>query len=319
VFLSAAVAQTDQIHALTAFVAWCLTSQGNQASTISGKLAAVQYFHRAERQLEIPIGAPLVNRALKGVEKTHVGHGTRPRVRLPISWETLLKGQSLILSWGEGGRVLWLCLALSFFLLTRSEEMFETSAAGIHPVHCLRRDDVTFYDEHDRVLLPLQWRRAIRADVRFRGHKADQTQRGSTLVRVREVANGPRSQIGAGGGAVALLVELMSVHMALPGSAPLCSFRQEGKGEVAVLGYRRALKALRQIVGQEGYNPMDFGLHSLRIGGATAMAAGGEISDRVVNDEGRWKGNSGSLRKYARNNPEDAGAVSKKLAKRSKV
>ena len=79
----------------------------------------------------------------------------------------------------------------------------------------------------------------------------------------------------------------MSCHMALPGNAPLCSFRKQGR--VGVLGYRRALKALRQIVEQAGDNPKEFGLHSLRIGGATTMAARGEISDRV--DGGKVDGN----------------------------
>ena len=82
-----------------------------------------------------------------------------------------------------------------------------------------------------------------------------------------------------------------------------------------MLGYRRALKALRQIVELAGNDPNPFGLHSLRIGGATAMAAGGQIPDRVVEREGRWKRKSGSAKKYTRNNLEDASAVSSKLAK----
>ena len=38
---------TDEITwALIDFAAWCFQSKGNLASTISGKFAAVQYFHR---------------------------------------------------------------------------------------------------------------------------------------------------------------------------------------------------------------------------------------------------------------------------------
>ena len=61
------------------------------------------------------------------------------------------------------------------------------------------------------------------------------------------------------------------------------------------------------------HDPKQFGLHSLRIGGATAMAAGGQIPDRVVEREGRWKRKSGSAKKYTRN-LEDASAVSSKFA-----
>ena len=174
--------------------------------------------------------------------------------------------------------------------------------------------DVTFYDVEGKELSSIQWRRGSRVEVSFRGHKGDQAQQGSAVIRVRDVAYGTRSQIGAGGGAVALLVELMSCHIALPGSAPLCSYRQAGVGTV-VLGYRRALKALRRIVALAGDDPKQFGLHSLRFGGATAMAAGGQIPDRVVEREGRWKRKSGSAKKYTRNNMEDASAVSSKLVK----
>ena len=238
----------------------------------------------------------VVNRALKGVARVHKAAGTKPRVRLPITWETILCGQTLVPSWGPGGRVLWLCLALSYFLLARSEEMFASSAAGIHPIHCLQRQDMTFYDVEGKELSSIQWRRATRAEVTFRGHEDDQAQQGSAVIRMRDIAYGTRSQIGAGGGAVALLVELMSCHIALPGSAPLCSYRQAGIGTV-VLGYRRALKALRHIVELAGDDPKQFGLHSLRIGGATATAAGGQTPDRVVEREGRWKRKSGLAKK----------------------
>lgn len=82
----------------------------NQAGAISGKLAAVQYFHRVEASLELPTGAPLVQRALKGVEKTHVAVGTKARVGMPVSWETILSEQALISAWGSRG---WVFLLLS--------------------------------------------------------------------------------------------------------------------------------------------------------------------------------------------------------------
>lgn len=165
--------------------------------------------------------------------------------------------------------------------LAWSEEIFASSAVGIHPIHCLQRqEDVTFYDVEGRELSSIQSHRATRTEVTFRGTKGDQAQQGSVVIRVRDVAYGTRSQIGAGRGAVTLLVELMSRHIALPGSAPLCLYRHMGVGTV-VLGYRRALKALRQIVELAEDDPKQFGLHSLRIGGATAMAAGERIPDSI--------------------------------------
>ena len=97
-------------------------SEGNQAGTIANKPSAVLHFHRINLQLELPTSSPLIKRALKGVTRSHVAAGTPKRVRRPISWDSLLEGQGLALSWGPGGRVLWLSLALGYFFVARSDE-----------------------------------------------------------------------------------------------------------------------------------------------------------------------------------------------------
>lgn len=305
-------------QALLEFVAWCCADKGNVAPTISGKLAAVQYFHRVDKQLELPAGAPLIKRSLLGVARVHVRAGTKSRSRVPVSWETLLEGQQLTASWGPGGRVLWLCLALSYFLVARSDEVFATLSGQCHQVHCLRRSDVEFFHGED-VLAPLHWHKATGVRVRFRGHKGDQSEKGAYVIRVREVARGASSQIGAGGGAVAVLVELMACHLALPEDAPLCSFRCRRSKTIKVWGYSKALSALRQIVEKAGGDPKQVGLHSLRIGAATTLAAGGDVPDRIIQREGRWKEGSGTFKIYTRNNMVDVDMVSRKLAKGKKT
>ena len=111
--------------------------------------------------------------------------------------------------------------------------------------------------------------------------------RGDVRVRTRDAARGPRSGYRADGGAVALMVELLSCHPTLPDSAPLSSYRS-GR-DVQVWKYDQALRAFREIVEQSGRNPKEFALHSLRIGGASTLAAGGDVSDRIIQQEGRWK------------------------------
>ena len=300
----------DQVQALIEFAAWCCASEGNLAKTISGKLAAVQYFHRVDAHMELPTASPLINRELKGIARLHVIAGTPRRVRLPVSWDVLLGGQDLVPSCGPGGRILWLCLALGYFFVARSDEIFASSAGGIHPVHCLQRGDVTFYAGNRR-LPRLQWHKATCVHVKFRGHKGDQTEQGSTIIRVRDVARGRRSEIGAGGGAVALMVELMSCHLSLPESAPLCSYRCDRSSAVKVWGYTRALRALRQIVEKAGGNPKEVALHSLRIGAATTLASGGEVPDRIIQRE--------TYKTCTRNNMEDSGLVSLKIAQAGKI
>ena len=42
-----------------------------------------------------------------------------------------------------------------------------------------------------------------------------------------------------------------------------------------------------EIVEKAGRDPKDFALHSLRIGGSSTLAAGGEVSERVVQRAGK--------------------------------
>ena len=76
--------------------------------------------------------------------------------------------------------------------------------------------------------------------------------------------------------------------------------------------YGRVLRAIKEVVAESGRNPDEFALHSLRIGGATTLAAGGDISERVIRREGWWR--SDAYKVYTRNNIEDSTRVSRKLA-----
>lgn len=247
--------------------------------------------------------------ALKGISRSHTLAGTARPVRLPVSWEMLWAGKSLAPSWGSGGSVLWLCLGMAYFFIMRSDEVFAGAAGVVHAAHCLTRSDVAFFAGESQLDI-LRWHRADRVEVRFRGHKGDQGQAGSVIVRTRSAVRGPRSGLGTGGGAVALMVDLLSRYPALPERAPLASYRSDNG--VRVWGYGQAMRALREIVAQSGRNPDEFALHSLRIGGASVLAAGGDVPERVIQREGRWK--SDAYKVYTRNNVEDAGQVSRKLA-----
>ena len=203
---------------------------------------------------------------------------------------------------------------VGFFLVARSDEIFASPTGVVHPVHCVTRGDVALY-AGGRRLAPLRWHQATSIEVRFRGHKGDQAQQGSVIVRTRDDAWGAQSGVGAGGGAVALMVELLSAYPTLPESAPLSSY-QYGN-EIRVWKYPEALQALRQVVAKAGDDPSEVGLHSLRIGAATTLAAGG-VPQRVIQREGRWK-SSESSKVYTRNNAEDANMVSRRLSESGKI
>ena len=307
-YLESSDSDSSKAWALVEFASWCCVSEGNLANTISGKFAAVQYFHRLNVGVELPVTAPVVQCALKSISRSHAAAGTPRRVRLPVSFGMLLTGETLIPSWGPEGKVLWLCLCLSYFLLARSDEMFAADSGAIHSVHCLTRGDVAFYADGTQ-LEYLRWRQADKVEVRFTGHKGDQEQVGSVRVRTRTEVRGSKSSFRVDGGAVALMLELMSCFPGLPDHAPLSSYRC-GKS-VRVVRYGRALRAIKELVAKSGRNPDEFALHSLRIGGATTLAAGGDISERVIQREGRWR--SDAYKAYTRNTIEDSGNVSRKL------
>ncbi|CAM9479372.1 unnamed protein product, partial [Scytosiphon promiscuus] len=135
---------------------------------------------------------------------------------------------------GTEARVMRLCLSVSYFLITRSDDMFGDGSGVPHPVHCLTRQDIVFFA--GKAQLPYaRWQQADKIEIRLRGHKGDQEQIGRVGARTRDKVHGPQSGYLAESGAVASTVELMSCHPTLPDHAPLSSFRS-GR-DVKVLEY----------------------------------------------------------------------------------
>ena len=70
-----------------------------------------------------------------------------------------------------------------------------------------------------------QWSRADHDEVRFYGSKGDQLRKGAVILRVR--AGSPRP-VSSGGGAVDLMLELMSCYLFRPSSALLVAYGSGG-------------------------------------------------------------------------------------------
>ena len=225
----------------------------------------------------------------------------------------LLEGEGLIRSWGAGGKEMWLCLCLSYFLIVRSDEVFASDSGVVYPAHCLTRGDVAFFAGDVQLAYAL-WPTADKIEVRVRGHKGDEDQLGSVRVRTRDEITGPRAGYRADGGAVALMVELRSGHSSLPASAPLSSYNC-GK-LVRVLRYGHAYRAFRDIVANAGRRPEHFALRSLRIGGVTTLAAGGDAPEVAIQRKGGWR--SDMFKIYTRINMADSRLVSRKLGDASR-
>ena len=125
---------------------------------------------------------------------------------------------------------------MAYFVLMLSDKVFAGASGAVHAAHCLTIHvcgDVAFLAGESQLVI-LGWHRADRVEVRFRGHKGDQDERGNIRVRTRDHVRGPQSGVRTCGGAVDLVLELLSCHATLPDSAPLSSFREKG-GAVRVV------------------------------------------------------------------------------------
>ena len=184
--------------------------------------------------------------------------------------------------WRAGGRVLWPALCASFCLLTRASEMFAETRLRVHETHCLRRADVAFFRGNIQLTVA-QWSTADHIEVRLRGSKGDQLRKGAVVTHVRK---GPSMRVGKGGRAVDLMIELMSFYVFLPSSAPLAACGV-GNGRWSMWTQHQATLALRKVVALAGVRAEEYALHSLKIGGATHLSAGG-ATPAVLQREGRW-------------------------------
>ena len=195
--------------------------------------------------------------------RKHVQRRTLTRVRLPITLHELRAGGGGDRLAVNGGRTLELCLTLAFFIGARPLEIFKSDQGLVHPVNCLTRGDVAFFDAHGQ-LFGGDISRATRFELLFRGHKGDQAQKGTVLVRTREAASGTHARLEADGGAVAALVELLCLLEAeLPSSVPLAAFTVGVSYQV--WSYRQATRALRQIAERAGMNgPASRAVHTGR-------------------------------------------------------
>ena len=151
------------------------------------------------------------------------------------------------------------------------------------------------------------WGQADRVEVRFRSSKGDQLRDGTVMTRA---CADPPLPLRDGGGAVELMIKLLSSGMFLPSHAPLAA-SGTARDNWSVWTQARATGALRREVALAGFAADEYALHSLRIGGATFQSPGGASVD-VVQREGRRM--SDTYKGYVRSRAVDAKAVSDMLA-----
>ena len=214
--------KSEVLTLLLQFMACRLFSFNNQQSTVRGYLAAIKFFHKLYLGWELTTSHCMIAAAGKGIGRFWGMSGKNAQVRLPLTWSILAHGYLTVTSSQEGGYVMWLGLALSYFLLCRVSELFAYANGLVHPDFCLTRDCLTFF----RGDLQVNMEDRARADsvkVLFVASKTSQNREGRTTTRVRMtgVAGVGKTPVGA----FEALVELLDAHPRLPGGAPLMTRR----------------------------------------------------------------------------------------------
>ena len=84
----------------------------------------------------------------------------------------------------DGGRVMWLALAVSYFLSCRASELWAYTDGNVHPEFCLTRECLTF--SRGGVQVEFGNRSTVKAvQIRFVASKCDEKRAGCTITRTR--------------------------------------------------------------------------------------------------------------------------------------
>ena len=90
------------VRSLLAYIAYTWGTNGLTAGTIAGYLAAIKFFRRQERGLELFSRHPWIVDALKEVPRSHTEAGTKSRIRRIVAWSVPLAGESCVISGDPG-------------------------------------------------------------------------------------------------------------------------------------------------------------------------------------------------------------------------
>ena len=283
---------------LSMFVAYCHKVKHLVHGTISGKLSAIRYYHLQDTG-RILSPHPLTAQAMAAVAKQCKAVQHRDAVFLQdimIFWPTAAAAGGIVLT-------AWRGVLLAFFLLLRASEFLGDDKRRAPTHFCLRCEGVHFFGEGSAEPLPRHlWRTAAHARLRLPGSKTDQRLIGTTLV---VAATG-----GSAADPVCVLADLLlSLPSTLLGTAPIMTvFRAGAQSMVTRAEVTELVQAMVVAAGRDIDN---VGIHAMRVGGATTLAAAG-MSERAIKLAGRWR--SEAYKVYIRDNMADFTAITAALA-----
>eukprot|EP00644_Phytophthora_capsici_P007793 jgi/Phyca11/126023/e_gw1.61.219.1 len=251
--------------------------RGNSLQTIQSKISAVAWYHRCEYGVNIGL-LPHHAMAIKGIHRLQPS----PRPKQPITVSILRILHQQLNFHSAHDRVLWGATVMGFFfLLRRSEYLLHDNKIY---QFAIRRSDIKFYDKAGKICEGKA--HVQRVEINFRGGKNDQAGVGTS----RSLTSS-ETQWCCPVRAIWFLVEHHRTVSEDPDEL-LCKVKKN-----EFLRSNDVNKWIKKAANLAGQDSSRFSTHSLRIGGATALFAGG-IDSLTIKLFGRWR--SAVFERYTR-------------------
>jgi len=271
----------------------------NKGTTLGVKKAAIRsVFERAG--LPDPTSGQRIKLMLRGARNEDGPGSTKQPAMLRhlMGVYQVLREKQL----GRKGTAMWAAMCLGYFFTLRSRNYAAENRKGEYDERdILRRKDVQFVTGEGpsaRVVVPTRENAHLisRMIIKVRRSKTDPT--GAGFERAINANSHPQAC------AVKAVLAHFLLTAGLPDEYPVCSYDAVASGVRAksVISRDEVANALKAVAMQMGESMDDMGSHSLRIGGATAMAAAA-IPDNFIMYWGFWK--SAAYLGYVRHVKED--------------
>ena len=219
------------VVALTEFMALRRFIFKNQSTTIRGYLSTIKQYHKMFGGWELSTDHHMVVAVGKGVGRVHGRSDVRRKVRKSLTWDILVQGWGIFANRDHELSVVWMGLALPYYLLCRVSEIWAYGNGLVHPDVCLTRRGVVF-----KGAIQLAWkdrRQADKVEVTFRAGESDRNQLDSVVPRTRVVASHGVDADVRSKGAPEILLDLLDPCPTLNGAVPLivqtCTPKRDGR------------------------------------------------------------------------------------------
>eukprot|EP00644_Phytophthora_capsici_P008700 jgi/Phyca11/111614/e_gw1.20.587.1 len=269
---------------------WNTRSTGNQHSTIKLKLASIRWFHRCYKDRRLD-STPRLELLLRGIKRL----STPRRKKQPLTPPFLrLLYRSLSMA-KPRQRLLWGSIVIGYFFLLRRSEFLKIGKT--RHFYCLKTCNIYFSDDNGR---KVNSGIATSVTMGLEGAKNDQFGRGAW-----------RTMNSSGD---KLLCPLKGLRHVLRARKLL---HQDSNPHLcATLTAQEVAAAIKSTARSIGVPAASYSSHSIRIGGATALASGG--ADKLaIKHLGRWLSNC--YEEYPRLAATHSSGLSQRMVQRGQV